>query len=331
VVPRAASTNLGRLVAVDTVGVVPASDVPAIRLFVVDDGQTTVVARVEPVIDGFADETVLGGSVVLLRPAEPQEVEPDEFGRGLQTFMVRGEVPGIAGASVVVGFGLTMAALTAVVVSVVVTPWVGMPLGVAIAAGFVGWYFRTRRALTEAWQHNHRVLDHPDDRDRFGAAQLSVRRIANAWQELGSLIGIADPTPGLARSLWDLSEILLRRAAVRSQKSELATAKQDLPAGSRIAREVADRLALIDRTLAETNVDIERRITSLTDLADECDRFIREQQAIEHAREVVRRADRMLGTVAPGTTSPDSGEELGERTRAILSAYRELTHELPTD
>ena len=75
------------------------------------------------------------------------------------------------------------------------------------------------------------------------------------------------------------------------------------------------------------------RLSALSGLAAECGRFVREQEAIAQARIVVRDADRVLGAAALPALGhlTDVGDDLSERTRAVLSAYRDLTREQGVD
>jgi hypothetical protein len=72
-------------------------------------------------------------------------------------------------------------------------------------------------------------------------------------------------------------------------------------------------------------------LTYLTGLAHECGRFVLEQEAFTHARTAVRRADAVLSRAVSVAVGGNGGEELAERTRAVLTAYRELTNHLGVD
>jgi hypothetical protein len=227
--------------------------------------------------------------------------------------------------------GAVAGVLVAIVVSILLAPWTGVPVGAGVAAYGYWRYLMRASELAEAWRNNHRVLTHHADRRAFEEARSTARQIIEAWPRVAALVGVSDPSPALARSLWDLAEVLVDRARIREKQLELQQAKLGLPEDVRVRDEVADRLAQVEGVLAEINADVARRMVSISAIAEECQRFIREQEAIARAREAVRNADQALGIIGASGASIDLSDELSSRTRSILTAYRDLTKNLGTD
>jgi hypothetical protein len=122
----------------------------------------------------------------------------------------------------------------------------------------------------------------------------------------------------------------VNRAALRDQRDELEHVRSDLPTDTDVRREVDDRLAQLDAALAPFDAEVDARLAAFTDLSQRCRRYVREERAIAHAREAVRRTDQALGdTLAPVDGAWEPGRELADRTAAVLAAYRELTRDTP--
>jgi hypothetical protein len=98
-----------------------------------------------------------------------------------------------------------------------------------------------------------------------------------------------------------------------------------------VRQEVDDYLGQIEELLSKLNFEVTTRIQSIRLIADECRRFIQEQQAIAQARNAVRRADQTLGSIVSPPNSSDNSDDLSSRTRSILAAYRDLTRDLGTE
>jgi hypothetical protein len=192
---------------------------------------------------------------------------------------------------------------------------------VALALG----YRRRRRVVTEAWQRRHRVLRHAEATHAFTTAREACGQVIDAWPRIGAMVGVADPGPVLAQSLWTLSEVLVHRGALRDQRDELEQVCTDMPTDTEVWREVDDRVAQLDTALAAFDTEVDARLTAFTDLSERCQRYVREERAIARARDAVLRADQGLGdTLAPADGALEPGHELADRTAAVLAAYREL-------
>jgi hypothetical protein len=75
----------------------------------------------------------------------------------------------------------------------------------------------------------------------------------------------------------------------------------------------------------------------MTTLANEAEKFVRQQEARSAARALVQEADEVLGTISVAAqpagadyrlVAEDASAELVERTTAVLAAYQELTSQL---
>jgi hypothetical protein len=82
----------------------------------------------------------------------------------------------------------------------------------------------------------------------------------------------------------------------------------------------------IQTLLVPMDADVENRLASLRSLAAECDRFVQESEAIARARQRIATADHVIGSLPyPVPRAVDETDEIEQRTRAILGAYRDLT------
>jgi hypothetical protein len=282
------------------------------QLLYIATGEEWLVAREKPTTEGEYESAEWGDII---------EVESG----------VRDEAPGKGQAITMMGLGIAGAVAEVVALGPLTTPWVSLPLGVAIAAYASIRYRRRRLRLAEEWQRNHIVLAHREEWESFAQALSAAKEIVDLWPHVSGLVGVADPSPALAQSLWELAEVLARRAPTRISRKELRQSRIDLPADVRVRREVDDYLGQIEELLSKLNFEVTSRIQSIRLIADECRRFIQEQQAIAQARNAVRRADQTLGSIVSPPNSPDNSDDLSSRTRSILAAYRDLTRDLGTE
>jgi hypothetical protein len=306
-------------------GAVFPEDGPLHLLYVVYDVDRVIVALDLPVIDGAVEETAFGNvETVELVPHAVDDHGPDL--PELRDSQIKDEAPGRKSARAWYGAAAAAGLAAGTALGLVTTAWLGVPVVAAACVAAAVAYRRRAASLTDAWQRDHRVLAHEEDARVFNAARDAAEAIVRSWPQLGALAGSDDPGPVLARSLWNLSGILVARAELRDQQEELARAGTDLPAGSELARDVADRRAQVEAALAAAEDDIAVRLGAFEDLAGRCEQYIREEQAVARAREAVRRADQALGDPVPvADVTLEPGHELAERTRAVLDAYRELT------
>jgi hypothetical protein len=297
---------------------VPPQDGPLDLLYVVYDRERVVVALDLPPIEGAVEEAAFGNveTVELVTDNDPE----------LADARIRDEAPGRRGTRARYGTAAVAGLVAGTAVSVAATAALGIPLAAVALVGAVVGYRRRAATLAESWQRNHRVLTRDEDVEAFNAARAATERIVDAWPHLGALAGTGDPGPALARSLWNLSEFLVARSALRDKHEDLVRARTDLPPGTELADEVADRLAQVAASLAAVQADIDVRLDAFEGLAERCARYLREEQAIARARAAVRGADQALSEPGPlADIALEPGNELAERTRAVLDAYRELT------
>ena len=145
-----------------------------LRLYVAADDMKTVVARCAPMVAGPAEHRAVGPIVSV----EPESARRPEYPGGqLQT------LPALAltgtprsGAAVIAAVGAGLGVVAAVALTIAATPWLGVPVGVAVAllGGRVAW--RRQLRMEEAWA-DHRVLTRHEDRD----ATSNARTVSRAW------------------------------------------------------------------------------------------------------------------------------------------------------
>lgn len=291
---------------------------PLDLLYVVYDRDRIVVALDLPAIEGPVEEAAFGNieTVELVSDNGPEAAEA----------RIRDEAPGRRGARTRYGTAAVAGVVAGTVLGVAATAALGIPVAAVALVGAVVGYRRRAARLSTAWQREHRVLAHTEDVEAFNAARAATESIIAAWPHLGALAGADDPGPALARSLWNLSEFLVARADVRDAHEDLVRVRGDLPPDTELAGDVDDRLAQLDASLARVQAEIDVRVGAFEDLARRCGRYLREERAIARAREAVRDADQTLSVPGPlGDLALEPGNELAERTRAVLDAYRELT------
>lgn len=241
-----------------------------------------------------------------------------------------------SGAMIVSNLGAVAGVGAAAGLAFVTTPWLAVPVGGVVASLAYWQAARRQRRVKRAWAGAHRVLDDRRDREVFLTALSTALRTLRAWPVLWAYVRLDDPSPTLARSLWDLACVLARRAPVRDTRDKLAQVLVDVPTDSPVHADVTARLAQAEQAQRRFDADVERRLRDLRTLADEADRFVIQQEALAdarealtEAREVIRDADPVLDELT-GAYQPvaDAGAELAQRTTAVLDAYRELTIDL---
>jgi hypothetical protein len=295
-------------------------------LYVVHDGDLIVVALDMPGVHGAVEESAYG-AIELVRLV-PYPVTED--GSQLRDSTISAGPPGLRAAKASYGVGAVVGVSAGAVVAGAIGLGVGLPVTlVAVVAVALG-YRRRRGVVTDAWRRRHRVLRHAEDTGAFTAARRACERVFDAWPRIGAMVGVSDPGPALARSLWTLSEVLVSRGALREQRDELEHIRADLPTDTDVSREVDDRLAQLDAALAAFDSEVDDRLAAFTALSEGCQRYVREERAIAQAREALLRADQALGArLPPVHGAPEPGRELAERTAAVLDAYSELTRHTP--
>jgi hypothetical protein len=296
-------------------------------LYVVHDGERIVVALDMPGVHGAVEESAHG--CVELVWLVPYPVTED--GSQLQDSTISAEPPGLRAAKAWYGVGSLVGMAGGAVVTGAVSLGIGLPLTLATVVAFALGYRRRRGVVTEAWRHRHRVLRHADDTSAFTTARQAAGRVIEAWPRIGAMVGVADPGPVLARSLWTLSDVLVSRGALRDQRDELEQIRTDLPTDTEVSREVDGRVTQLDTALAAFDTQVQLRLAAFTDLSERCERYVREERAVTRAREAVLRADQALGdTPAPADGALEPGHDLADRTSAVLDAYHELTRHTPS-
>jgi hypothetical protein len=303
-------------------------DLSPIQLSIARDDDKVIVARDAPIVYGEARRATSGSITDIV--AVPHRLwatchpEADDWVKSTVSESAPGTAPALLG--LIVGFILAL--LVTVGVSRAVSGWLGVPLGIAITVAATAGAFRQQDRAERIWRDRHHVLLDSRDQQALHRGRAAVAQVVEAWPRVGGLVGVGDPTPALAEALWDLAGVLAHRQAVRGTRDDLARATVGLPPASRVWREIASRREQAESELVDLDREAGRRLAYLSGLASECGRFVLEQDALAHARRAVLRADLVLGRAAPVAVAGNGSEELAERTRAVLSAYRELTNHL---
>ncbi|GGM23639.1 hypothetical protein ACFFX1_10430 [Dactylosporangium sucinum] len=290
------------------------------HLWLADDEDKLVVSVLAPEVAGPSRHDTAGPVTLVTpdpvtRPGGMYATRPAEV--GLHTPRSGGARIGWVGTacSVAVAAGGTWAA----------GPWTGAVVAAA-GIGLTAWQALRRYTRTaRRWDVGHQVLTHYDDRDVIERAAQNVRAAAVAWPRLRGHVALDDPSPVLARQLWELTMLVGERASTRRLRQDLATASVGVPATTSTALELADRIAHVDQDLVQVETVIAQRRTCLQQLAREVHAFVTEQDALARAQATIRATDQRRGRPSTQLAGNTAGD-LTDHTTAVLAAYRELTH-----
>ncbi|WP_238012466.1 hypothetical protein KZZ52_58900 [Dactylosporangium sp. AC04546] len=231
----------------------------------------------------------------------------------------------LATARFLTGAGFVATAGVAVTLSALVTPWIGVPVGIVGVAVVGRRYVRQETAEVNVWNSRHRLLDAGPEAGIFGRAVMAARQTARSWPHLAPLVRLDSPRDELSTSLWVLAGLLRDHAVLREQVAELEQARVEVPERTGLRDELEDRISVVEDSRIPVYREIERRLTALETLAAECRAFVRDEQVVRNARRSIQRADLVLGRIAPpDPLAPDPAQDLAERTQAVIGAYREL-------
>jgi hypothetical protein len=295
------------------------------HVYIAVDHARTVVALLPPLVTGPARHDTTG-SITYIRPHSRPRKRGSRSALTMSFTMVRTS-PARSGVAMVGNAGGLAGLAIAGGLAYATTPWLGLPVGAGVAVlGYLPAAIHQRR-VNRAWPRSHRVLTDPRDREALLGALSTALRALHAWPALRAMLSLDDPSPALASSLWDLATMLSQRATIRETYNKLVQVAGDVPDDSPVHTDVAARLAQAEATRRRLDGEIERRLRDLTTLADEAEKFVRQQEALAEARTVVQDADEVLGTVSlpPQPAGADASAEVVERTTAVLAAYQELT------
>ncbi len=196
----------------------------------------------------------------------------------------------------------------------------------AVSAATLVWTWRRQAraaqlaVLAVPRDEESRVLWTEPERDAFARALAASHRVRRTWPALGDMVDPRLADHSLTRSLDELATLLARRQELRRVRAGLeSTHDADIPADSP-ARLAADlQWERADELWRESGAAANRILRAIDAAARAGESFIREQQVAATARH----AERALARVG-GVPIADSGPELADRTRAVITAYREL-------
>lgn len=289
------------------------------HLWLADDEDKLVVSVLAPQVAGDARHDTTGPVTVVTpypvtRPGGMYSTRPAEIGLHTpRTGGARIGWAGTAGAVAVAAGGAWAAGL-----------WTGVVVAAA-GVSITAWQaLRRYSRLASQWVEGHQVLTHHADRHVIKCAARNVRATAAAWPHLAPHVALDDPSPVLARQLWELTLFVSERAATRQLGQGLAVSGAKVPAGTTTARELADRIDRVEQDLLRLDADIDQRQRHLSRLAHEVSAFVTEQESLARARAMIRTADQHSGVPSLEPAGGDAGD-LADHTAAVLAAYRELT------
>lgn len=196
------------------------------------------------------------------------------------------------------------------------------------------------------------VLYAREEREAFARTFAVAKRLQRTWPALRHMIDADDAERLLTRALHDLAGVLARRQQIRRLRAELTVVDhRDLPADSPAVAALMAQRERIESLWRETGADANRHIAAISAAATAGENLIREQrvgqaardaqQTIAHLTTVHRNAAHLTAATALGATAhpaalsmttgaddaeapPGAGQELADRTAAVIEAYREL-------
>lgn len=293
------------------------------HLYLVETGDTVVIALIKPDFPGTAGETAVERVAEKLTAPYKSPARWAEAKQSIAAPVAPGMFGVIARTAALGGLAL----LGWIVVGVALSVVVGVLVAIAIGSYALYRYGQLRTAMDERWRVAHRVLAGPDKAD-FLKVYALADRVTTRWPEITRWVPLPYPGLDVACLLWDVVLKLEHRATIRPTRDKLIAARLALQSvDARIKRDVDDRLAEIDQQLIAVDRVIERRVSALRSIAEQCDRFLRRQRAIELGREAVNDADTMRGQFLPSTIHETTADDLRDQVQSILSAYRELTRD----
>ncbi|GIJ43172.1 hypothetical protein Val02_00580 [Virgisporangium aliadipatigenens] len=212
------------------------------------------------------------------------------------------------------------------------TTWfIGMALGVLALVAITHLRDRIPRRSEPPQEDPRRItLFRQQDREAYDEALESARRFSAGWPSLAQLIDPDEARDTLARTLWDVAEVLAHRQAVHSFVAELlAYDVTGLPPESPVHARIREEEKVARDSLPAIEEELRAHLSNLRTMADSAEEFAREMELRERERaigEAIDSARRKLDTTAAGRVAPaTASRELADRTAAVLAAYRDLT------
>jgi hypothetical protein len=167
------------------------------------------------------------------------------------------------------------------------------------------------------------VLYAKQERVAFERTFEAAKRVQRTWPALRHMIDPADAEPMLVRALADLAEVLARRQQIRRLRRELAQVRHaDLPADSPAVLAFTAQRDRAEALWQETADEANRHILSINAAAVAGENLIREQQLGRTARDAEHAIAHLTASMADAPVG--GGQELAERTQAVIGAYRKL-------
>lgn len=175
----------------------------------------------------------------------------------------------------------------------------------------------------------------PQERTAFARSFVVAQRIQRTWPALRHMIDPADADRMLSRALSDLAGVLARREQIRRLRAELsAVGPGDLPAHSPSVQALAAQRTRLDELWRDTGAQANRHIRNLSVAAAAGEGLVHEQRVGRTARQAERAIAQLTtagtGVPLPGhghpapAIDPPAGQQLADRTAAVIAAYREL-------
>jgi hypothetical protein len=183
---------------------------------------------------------------------------------------------------------------------------------------------RTSVALaTRPQLDSYRLLTSPLERDDLIEAVGLAGRIVGNSGRLQSLIDPNEAAVSVASAVWEVAGVLQRRQQLRAVLTGLARHDSpDLPTDSPAVRAGRAERARAEEAWQALLQETSAHLAALRTAADTGDSLLREWDFGDEARRARVSLDQLGLTGAP--PGPRHAEELADRTKAVVAAYRQL-------
>ncbi len=268
-----------------------------------------------------------GGVLVSARPLRVRAGRAVSRRYGTLVHVVPRRPSGRAPMTVALPLGAVLAALLFVLTALGLA-LVAAGVGAVVAAVALRGHARAAsECVLELRGGDGHVLAHPADRETMLRCLELAQRIRGTWPALRHMIdpGLADPQ--LTRALADLAGVLARRQEIRRVRDELAAVRATgLAADSPAVRALGEQRRQVGALWREVDAEVEQHATRLRATAVAGERLAREERVGAAARAAGHAVARLSAGRAPAFTVPGdpAGQELAERTAAVVGAYRDL-------
>ncbi len=169
-----------------------------------------------------------------------------------------------------------------------------------------------------------RVLTRFDERRVFDDLQTLADRIDKTLPALAGLVDSRDAASLVAQSLWQGAGILARKQEIRGVREDLAKhGHPGSPMTSRARLELQSQQARAGALWREVNEDLATLVSQLTVTAEAGEAFVRDKEIDDTLQRTADAINKLSLDISP--IEANAGEQLADKTTAVLTAYRELS------